>query len=57
MNDNSHTFDDPGELDNYYRDQVIPVMNSLREAVDTLEPVVGDEWWPVPSYNKILYYA
>ena len=57
VNDNAHTFEDPGELDNYYRDQVIPVMNSLREAVDTLEPVVGDEWWPVPSYNKILYYA
>ena len=57
VNDNARTFEDPGELDNYYRNEVIPVMNSLREAVDTLEPVVGDEWWPVPTYNKILYYA
>ncbi len=40
-----------------YRDEVIPVMDALREVVDKLERIVDDEYWPVSSYNKLLFYV
>lgn len=39
-----------------YRDTVIPAMQTLREAVDAMEPLCGLDWWPVPNYNKMLFY-
>ena len=35
---------------------VIPAMEALRAEVDALEAICADSWWPVPSYNAILYY-
>ncbi|MBR2683692.1 MAG: glutamine synthetase III, partial [Atopobiaceae bacterium] len=55
-NEVARGIEDPGEQDNFYADEVIPAMASLRDVVDALERVVGEEWWPVPTYNKILYY-
>ena len=43
--------------DNEYRDSVIPAMDALRAAVDEMEKVCGHDYWPVPSYNKILFYV
>lgn len=43
--------------DNEYRDSVIPAMDALRAAVDAMEKVCGHDYWPVPSYNKILFYV
>ena len=43
--------------DNEYRDSVIPAMEALRAAVDEMEKVCGHDYWPVPSYNKILFYV
>ncbi len=37
--------------------QIIPVMDDLREAVDAMEIIVAHEYWPVPTYNEILFYA
>jgi glutamine synthetase len=48
---------DPTEQDNAYRDSVIPAMDALRAAVDEMEKVCGHDYWPVPSYNKILFYV
>ena len=39
------------------RDEVIPCMERLRRAVDAMERVCGRDWWPVPSYNKMLFYV
>ena len=39
----------------YYKDTVIPAMNSLRETADTLEVVVGKDYWPFPTYTDLLY--
>ncbi len=47
----------PAEQDMLCRDEVIAAMEALRAAVDALEPVVGDRWWPVPTYNTMLYYV
>jgi len=30
-------------------------MNDLRASADALEALVGNEYWPLPSYGEILY--
>ena len=40
-----------------YRDEVIPQMSVLRAAVDEMELVCGAKWWPVPTYDKMLFYV
>ena len=37
--------------------EVIPLMDALRAEVDALEIVVARKYWPVPSYNDLLFYA
>ena len=49
--------EDCTEQDNAYRDSVIPAMDELRASVDAMEKVCGHDYWPVPSYNKILFYV
>ena len=49
--------EDCTEQDNAYRDSVIPAMDALRASVDEMEKVCGHDYWPVPSYNKILFYV
>jgi glutamine synthetase len=46
---------DEFEVGMYYKNTVIPVMDSLRETADTLESVVGKEYWPFPTYTDLLY--
>jgi glutamine synthetase len=40
-----------------YRAKVIPAMNAVRAAVDEAELLVGVEYWPVPTYNEMLFYT
>ncbi len=54
---NANSKSNPSEQDALCRDEVIPAMEALRAEVDALEPIVGDKWWPVPTYNSILYYV
>ena len=30
-------------------------MDAVREAADTLEGVVADDLWPLPTYQEMLY--
>ncbi|MBG0788948.1 MAG: glutamine synthetase III [Desulfovibrionaceae bacterium] len=39
----------------YKCDKVLPAMLAVREAADTLEGVVADDLWPLPSYQEILF--
>jgi len=36
-----------------YKDKVIPLMNSLRRAVDAAESLVPSALWPLPSYGEM----
>jgi len=38
-----------------YRDDVVPAMNEVRKAADTLEMIVDAELWPLPSYAEMLF--
>ena len=40
-----------------YRDTVIPVMTDLRAVSDKMEQLVGYDYWPLPSYNDMLFYV
>ena len=39
----------------YIVDTLIPAMNSVREIADTLEGIVADELWPLPTYQEMLF--
>jgi glutamine synthetase len=40
-----------------YLTKVIPAMSAVRAAVDEMELIVGHDYWPVPTYNHILFYT
>ena len=40
-----------------YHDGVVAAMFRLRVACDTMENIVSTEAWPIPTYNKILFYC
>jgi glutamine synthetase len=42
---------------NAYLRKVIPAMDDLRMQVDAMELIVGHDYWPVPSYNHMLFYT
>ncbi len=48
---------DQQERANMNAHEIIPVMDDLREAVDDMEIIVERGFWPVPTYNEILFYA
>jgi glutamine synthetase len=37
------------------RDHVLPAVLRVREIVDSLECVVSDEYWPLPTYQEMLF--
>ena len=39
----------------YVKDEVIPVMDDIRDAVDFLERHVADDYWPLPIYREMLF--
>ena len=47
----------PSERCALCRDEVIPAMEELRSQVDAMELLCGSDYWPVPSYNKMLFYV
>lgn len=39
----------------YFREQVVPAMETLRIPVDRLEMIVDKEIWPMPSYGDLIF--
>ncbi len=39
----------------YYRDHVVPAMESLRKPIDKLEVLVDKDFWSMPSYGDLLF--
>ena len=42
---------------NCYAHEVAPVMADLRAAVDAMEEIVAADYWPVPTYDDVLFYV
>jgi glutamine synthetase len=51
------SFGDIKKQANYYRDSVIPAMNELRAPADEIESLVGEKYWPYPTYGALLFYV
>ena len=39
----------------YYRDQVASRLEEMRSIIDRMEPLVGADYWPYPTYADILF--
>lgn len=42
---------------NYSCEKIIPAMETLRVAADSLEEIVAEKYWPFPTYEDILFYV
>lgn len=51
----SHKISEHYKLMFFIRDEIIPTMNSVRAAADELEALVGEEYWPFPTYDALLF--
>ena len=40
-----------------FHDNVLPAMDALRAAADDAETICGEDYWPLPSYSKMLFYV
>ena len=48
-------YTDVQELANYYRNSVFAAMQELRAVADEMESNMSAEYWPYPSYGKLLF--
>ncbi len=39
----------------YYKNYIFPGMQELRAVADELETLVGEEYWPFPTYGDLLF--
>ncbi len=51
------TIENLQERADHYASTVIPAMDDLREIVDYTETITDRNYWPVPSYNNMLFYV
>ncbi|WP_445166044.1 glutamine synthetase III family protein [Mycolicibacterium sp. Dal123E01] len=46
---------DTGKEEAEHAASLLPLMDAVRSAADTLESVVADDLWPLPTYQEMLY--
>ena len=39
----------------HLKDEVLPLMLSVRSAADSLESIISDDLWPLPTYQEMLF--
>ena len=49
------SFGDIKEESYYIRDTILPAMCNLRLAADEAEGIVGEKYWPFPTYGDLLF--
>jgi glutamine synthetase len=50
-----HSAKDVLEEAKHLRDKVLPAMLSVRAAADSLEDLIADSHWPLPTYQEMLF--
>lgn len=50
-----HGVDNPKEAALHAAHDLKPAINAVREVVDSLEGVVADDYWPLPTYQEMLF--
>ncbi|MDZ7883590.1 MAG: glutamine synthetase III [Mycobacterium sp.] len=51
----SHHADSATEEAKHAQSALLPAMEAVRAAADTLESMVADDLWPLPTYQEMLY--
>lgn len=51
----SHHADSATEEAKHAQSALLPAMDAVRTAADTLESIVADDLWPLPTYQEMLY--
>ena len=51
----SHHADSAAEEAKHAQSVLLPAMDAVRAAADTLESLVADDLWPLPTYQEMLY--
>ncbi|MES2462359.1 MAG: glutamine synthetase III, partial [Armatimonadota bacterium] len=56
----AHELEHEGDSDllahaTHYRDKIVPAMAEVRTAADALEGVLPDGYWPLPTYQEMLF--
>ncbi len=51
----SHKLTEHYALMLFIRDEIIPTMSAVRSVADELESLVGEEYWPFPTYSELLF--
>jgi len=54
---NAHDIKDVHKQATYYHDSVLSAMNDLRATADEIETLVGEKYWPYPTYGALLFYT
>lgn len=57
INQNAHEIKNIQELSTYYHDKVFAAMQQLRAVADEIETLVGEKYWPYPTYGALLFYV
>ena len=55
--DKAHKENDIFKKSRIYHDEVLAAMEHLRKECDHMENVCSTDSWPIPTYNKILFYC
>ena len=48
-------YSDVSEIAFYYKDNVLTAMQELRAVADEIETLVGEKYWPYPTYGELLF--
>ncbi|KAF4687447.1 hypothetical protein FOZ60_003971 [Perkinsus olseni] len=53
--DHKSDSEDPKAHARFAADEMRPAMKDLRDVVDALEQIVSDQYWPLPTYQEMLF--
>lgn len=48
-------YEDAQKLAHYYKENVLSTMQELRTVADEIEMLVGEKYWPYPTYADLLF--
>ncbi len=49
------SYEDAVSASEFVRDSILPKMDALRAATDKAETVTAEDYWPFPTYDKLLF--
>ena len=49
------SYEDAVSASEFVRDSILPKMDALRAAADKAETVTAEDYWPFPTYDKLLF--